>query len=119
MNVDVCREGVRIMLMGERLAELRKDQGLTQKELADILGVDYRSYGNYERGENEPRDEVKLKIARYFNVSLDYLLGLTRQPRPLESDGQYLRLPRPLSPESMEDLKQYIQFLMHKEQTKN
>ena len=62
---------------GERLSELRKDNGLTQRDLAEILGVSENSISLYERNINTPDDELKIKIANYFNVSLDYLLGAT------------------------------------------
>ena len=65
------------MLVGERLADLRKDKGLQQKELAGIIGVSERSVSLYERGLSSPSDKVKIKMAKYFNVSLDYLMGLT------------------------------------------
>ena len=68
---------------GERLSELRKDNGLTQRDLAEILGVSENSISLYERNINTPDDELKIKIANYFNVSLDYLLGATDKQIPL------------------------------------
>lgn len=47
------------MFVGERLAELRKDKGKTQKQLAEELHVNYRTYSSYEREETEPGDDVK------------------------------------------------------------
>ena len=60
---------------GERLSDLRKDRGLTQKDLAKIIGVSENSISMYERNLNSPDDKIKVKIAKYFNISLDYLLG--------------------------------------------
>ena len=79
------------MFVGERLAELRKDKGKTQKQLAEELHVNYRTYSSYEREETEPGDDVKIAIAKYFNVSLDYLLGVINRPRPLNEDNPYIR----------------------------
>jgi len=63
-------------MIGERLADLRKDKGLNQKDLAEVLGISLHTLSNYEREISTPDDEMKIRIARYFNVSLDYLLGL-------------------------------------------
>lgn len=65
-------------LVGERLSELRKDRGLKQKELADELGISVYTVSSYERNLSTPDDEMKIKIAKYFNVSVDYLLGTTQ-----------------------------------------
>lgn len=70
---------------GDRLSELRKDKGLTQKELAKILSVSENSISLYERNIITPDDDMKIKIANYFNVSIDYLLGMTRTPSPIKS----------------------------------
>lgn len=100
------------MLVGERLAELRKDMGKTQKQIAADLHVNYRTYSSYERGETEPGDDVKIAIAKYFNVSLDYLLGIIDRPRPLNEDNRYIRLPHPLSVSAYNDLMKYMQYLL-------
>ena len=63
-------------MIGERLADLRKDKGLNQKDLAEVLGISLHTLSNYEREISTPDDEMKIRIARYFNVSLDYLPGL-------------------------------------------
>lgn len=62
---------------GERLSELRKDYGLNQKQMADILSVSKNTISLYERNKMSPNDDVKVKIAKLFNVSLDYLYGIT------------------------------------------
>ena len=60
---------------GELLAELRKDNGLTQKELAKILFVTDGTISNYESGKHLPDVERLMIIADYFHVTTDYLLG--------------------------------------------
>lgn len=60
----------------QRLKELRLDNSLTQAELANALSVDQRTVSNWEKGIREPDFESLMKIARYFNISADYLLGL-------------------------------------------
>ncbi len=61
----------------ERLKELRKSNGLSQKQLADIIGTTNSSICDWERGRTEPPLETVVKIADYFEVSCDYLLGRT------------------------------------------
>ena len=63
-------------MRGDRLADLRKDKGLTQLELADKLNIAYHTISSYETNRSNPDDEMKIKIARIFDVTLDYLLGL-------------------------------------------
>ena len=61
--------------MEERLIELRKSIKKTQIELADYLGVTQTSYRRYENGEAEPNIERLIKLADYYHVTLDYLVG--------------------------------------------
>ena len=60
----------------QRLKELRLDNSLTQAELANALSVDQRTVSTWEKGIRDPDFESLMKIARYFNISADYLLGL-------------------------------------------
>lgn len=59
----------------KNLAELRQNSNLTQKELAKILNITDKAYWSYESGRTEPNIETLIKIADYFDVSLDYLCG--------------------------------------------
>lgn len=65
---------------GERLKELRTLKQITQKELANIIGINERSYQNYEINASTPNYKTLLFIADYFNVSLDYLVGRSDNP---------------------------------------
>ena len=58
-----------------RLKELRKEKKLTQKELAKIIGVHYRTLQNWEDGTSNIKPEKAKKLADYFGVSVGYLLG--------------------------------------------
>lgn len=60
---------------GMKLKELRKQQHKTQKEMAEILGVHFETYKLYEQGRRMPNIETLCKIADYFNISIDYLVG--------------------------------------------
>ena len=60
-----------------RLKDLREDRDLVQKEVASILGIDQRVYSNYELGKREIPVRYVIKLAKYYNVSTDYILGLS------------------------------------------
>ena len=65
------------MAFYQRLRDLKEDADLTQKEVADIIGVSVNHYGKYERGETDLPLEKALLLADYYQVSLDYLTGRT------------------------------------------
>ena len=60
-----------------RLKELRKEEELTQKQLAKYLNVSYRTVSSWEAGTRQPDYEILISLCKYFDVSADYLLGLT------------------------------------------
>lgn len=62
-------------MKGSRIKSLREEKGLKQDELANILSISPSAIGMYERDAREPNDDIKIKLAEYFNVSIDYLLG--------------------------------------------
>lgn len=62
-------------MKGSRIKLLREEKGLKQEELAKILSIAPSTIGMYERDAREPNDEIKIKIADYFGVSVDYILG--------------------------------------------
>ena len=61
--------------IGEHISQLRKQHGLSQDQLAKKAQVSRTIIGNYERNANTPSIEVLIKLARVFNVSVDYLIG--------------------------------------------
>lgn len=61
---------------------MRKEKGIRQEELTEILGVKKSTISLYELNKYEPSDSAKVRIARYFDVSLDYLLGAIDTPVP-------------------------------------
>ena len=56
------------------LRQLRDKKGIEQKDIAEYLGVTTSAYGHYEKGRREPSLDVLVKLAAFFNVSLDYLV---------------------------------------------
>ena len=61
----------------EKIKQLRKAKGVTQKAVAEQLGILEQSYQKYEYGKHEPSHAITVKLADYFDVSTDYLLGRT------------------------------------------
>lgn len=62
------------------LAPLRKNQGLNMKEVAEELDIPYTTYVSYEKGDREPNSEMLIRLAEFFNTSVDYLLGRIDDP---------------------------------------
>ena len=67
-----------------RIRELREDNDKSQKDVAKYLGTAYQYYAVYEKGGSEISFERAIMLAKYYNVSLDYLAGLTDTPRKLQ-----------------------------------
>jgi transcriptional regulator with XRE-family HTH domain len=73
------------MDLGKRLRELRLEKGLNQIDVANILGIERSTYGKYETGDSSPDYEKLLKLADFYNVSTDYILGKTNIKDPIET----------------------------------
>jgi transcriptional regulator with XRE-family HTH domain len=69
-------------MIGTRLKEARKKKGLTVKKLAEMVGVSRVSATRWESGVHETDDDTKRKLARILDISVDYLVGDTDDPRP-------------------------------------
>ncbi len=65
----------------KRIRDLREDNDLTQTQLGKILSCSQRVYSNYERGDIDIPTATLIKIANYYNVSLDFLLNRTDNPK--------------------------------------
>ncbi len=63
-----------------RLRDLREDKDLTQEQLVQILQMHKTTYTNYEQGKREPPFELIIKLAKFYQVSIDYIAGLTDNP---------------------------------------
>ncbi|WP_438434452.1 helix-turn-helix domain-containing protein [Gorillibacterium sp. sgz500922] len=68
------------MKYGNRIARLRAERGLTQGELAEKVSISRASLSHYENDRREPDLDVLSKLADYFGVTLDYLMGRTNEP---------------------------------------
>jgi transcriptional regulator with XRE-family HTH domain len=71
-----------VMFMRLRIRDLREDRDLTQKEIADLLLCDQSLYSKYERLERPLPLDLADKLADFYGVSLDYLVGRTAQKKP-------------------------------------
>ncbi len=66
--------------LNDRLRELRTSNGSLQKEVASYLGLSVLGYKRYEYGTRKPTSDTIIKLCEYFDVSADYLLGLSDDP---------------------------------------
>ena len=65
-----------------RIKDLRTDSDLTQEEIAEAIGITQRKYSYLETGKQQWPDELLVRLAEFYHTSVDYLLGLTDEPRP-------------------------------------
>ena len=79
-------------MFGERLKELRKEKNLTQTDIAKIFNVTDATVSTWEVGKAQPSFDILMELAKYFNVSTDYLLGIIEDDKPkIEKLRQTLR----------------------------
>ncbi len=65
----------------KRIRDMREDHDMTQTEVAKILGMSQTGYSKYETGENDIPTQVLIKLSRFYNTSVDFLLGETDNPK--------------------------------------
>lgn len=68
-----------------RLRDLREDHDLTQDQLVEILKMHKTTYTNYEKGKREIPFELVIRLAKIYNISIDYIAELIVEPRPLNA----------------------------------
>lgn len=68
-------------LLDNRIKDLRDDSDLTQQQIADAIGITQRKYSYIETGTQPLTDELLVKLANYYQVSIDYLLRQTNNPK--------------------------------------
>ena len=66
--------------MYRRIRDLREDKDLTQKELATVLNCSQQVYSNYELGQRDIPTDILIRLSRFYNVSTDYILGISDIP---------------------------------------
>lgn len=96
-------------MFAKRLISLRNLKELSQYEIAERLGFSRGQYANYEQGTREPDFETLQKLADFFEVSTDYLLGRTDDPE-VKSDGEmYFFEKDKWSPEEIDEARAFIE----------
>lgn len=68
--------------MYERIRNLREDKDLTQKQVGQLLNMSQTGYNQYEIGKNDIPTKILIELAKFYNTSIDYLLGLTNEVKP-------------------------------------
>lgn len=102
-----------------RLRDLRLERALLQKDIAGLLGVDRTTYSKYESEASEPNWETLIKLAKIFDVSTDYLLGVTDRrgtpPTAIDEgqlDAEIIGRLRTLTPEEMGKVDAFVQGMI-------
>jgi transcriptional regulator with XRE-family HTH domain len=106
-------------MIGQRLKLLREEKGLKQVDIANMLGIGRTTYTQYETGKSEPDLATVTKLADFYEVSTDYLLGKTSIRGPIETiaahhDGE------DWTEEELEDIEKFKEFVrMRRQQRRN
>ncbi len=64
-----------------RIRNLREDMDMNQTQIAKMLGMSQTGYSKYETGENDIPTDILIKLSQFYNVSVDYMLGITDNPK--------------------------------------
>lgn len=103
-------------MFDNRLIILREELNLSKREAAEKLNLPYTTYSNYENDEREPNSEMLIKISQFYNVSVDFLLGLT----PIrKKENEHMCEVLGLSEKSIEHLKEMATYRFDEPQKKN
>lgn len=109
-------------MFSERLRELRNEKKISQKELAEILFVSQQTVAKWETDRSTPNPEMISKIAQYFEVSSDYLIGISDVKTPVTSspiDDDDIKFAlfdgdQGISDEAYEEVKRFAAFIKEK-----
>lgn len=110
------------MTFNVRLKQLRTKRKLTQSELAEILDLKPTAISNYESSRNEPSFEKLIVLSKYFDVSCDYLLGLSDSYLPIGGEVldkdivDFFNLYQQLSDDNSKLLKSYADYLLYRQE---
>jgi len=100
----------------KRLKELREEKAMTQAQLSAHLQISASSIGMYEQGRREPDNETLIKIADFFNVTIDYLLGRTETKNPRQTIAAHRTddPKNPLPEEALKAIEDFKKFMYQK-----
>lgn len=114
------------MLIGEKIKELRKNSKITQEQLGNAIGVSKMAISYFEKGKKSPGRESLEKIADYFQVTTDYLLGRSEDPELNEEEDKIVSeegknimsliesLPEDERKKAWEQLEMYVTYMKNK-----
>lgn len=115
-----------LIVIGEKIKELRKSSKITQEQLGNAIGVSKMAVSYFEKGKKSPGRETLEKIADYFNVTTDYLLGRSEDPELNEEENKIVTeegknimaliesLPEDERKKAWEQLEMYITYMQNK-----
>ena len=98
-------------MLGNRLKNVREDNDMSRKRLAELLNVSVHTISSYERNINEPDDEFKVEIAKLFNVSLDYFMGLCDHKYSYNRENRIF-VPYTLDDEEIKKIQEYADMVV-------
>ncbi|MGU3355424.1 helix-turn-helix domain-containing protein [Bacillus wiedmannii] len=113
-------------MIGEKIKELRKNSKITQEQLGNAIGVSKMAISYFEKGKKAPGRETLEKIADYFNVTTDYLLGRSEDPELNEEENKTVTeegknimtliesLPEDERKKAWEQLEMYVNYMQTK-----
>jgi len=110
-----------MVTLGEKLKKLRFEKNITQKQIAEYLKIATNSYQSFEYGKLRPSLDTLTKLAEYFEVSTDYLLGLVDEPHhknlriKVDFRESFHSRVDALSDKSRKDLDEYLKLLETRE----
>lgn len=115
-----------LIVIGEKIKELRKNSKITQEQLGNAIGVSKMAVSYFEKGKKAPGRETLEKIADYFNVTTDYLLGRSEDPELNEEENKTVTeegknimaliesLPEDERKKAWEQLEMYVTYMQNK-----
>jgi transcriptional regulator with XRE-family HTH domain len=106
-------------MLSDRLEILRTEKGLTKKEMAEYLKIAQSTYGKYELGKREPDLETIKKLAEFFNVSVDYLIGHTHIRNVAEETCNSQNEDKEWTQEELNEIKMFKDFIKMRRKQKN
>lgn len=106
-------------MFAQRLKQLRKQKKLTQTELANELNLSHGAIAMWETDKRQPDNETLIRLADFFGVSVDYLLGRSEEKTPPDDDlsegeKKLVELATYLTDEEREEIIKYIDYLVSK-----
>ncbi len=104
-------------LLGERIKELRDEKNLSQKALAERVGVTQQAVAKWEGGKSEPDSKTLITLADFFGCTVDYLIGKSDIKLPKMPLTIAAKMPEgwdELTPEAQKDVEEFIKFVRQK-----